>query len=87
MCDLQSSVLKEIKEISSCIAMVPSKAGDNNCLLFAELEVLPESELRVVNTNEFDDFDVASFVVESPAGAPRAKERGFVGTVLAGSIS
>lgn len=54
--------------------------------IIAELEVLPESELRVVNTNEFDDFDVASFVVESPNGVSRAKERGFTGTVLTGSL-
>ena len=54
--------------------------------IIAELEVLPESELRVVNTNEFDDFDVASFVVESPNRVSRAKERGFTGTVLTGSL-
>ena len=58
-----------------------------NELRLAELEVLPESELRVVNTNEHDDYDVASFIIDSPDGVSRAKEKGFVGTVLAGNIS
>ena len=56
-------------------------------VILADLEVLPESELRVVNSNEFDDHDVASFVVDSPEAVPRARETGFTGTVLTSSIS
>ena len=54
-------------------------------MLSAELEVMPESELRLVNSNEFDDGDVASFISDSPQGAPRPREKGFSGTLLSSS--
>lgn len=60
---------------------------DSRWRLRAELEVLPESELRVVSSEEHDDADVASFVEFSDKPTASAKERGFAGTVLAGQTS
>lgn len=53
------------------------------CLGAAELQVLPDSEVRVVDTGEHDNFDVASYAgfMEVKQGAP-AKEQGFAGTAL-----
>ena len=51
--------------------------------MIAELVILPEAELWVVNTEQHDDTDFASFV-DSPAKGSQARERGFAGTVLTG---
>jgi hypothetical protein len=49
--------------------------------LAADLKVLPESEVRVVNTKEFDDEDVASFVSGDGTKRVKPKEVGFGDTL------
>lgn len=45
--------------------------------MIADLQVLPNTEMRVVNTRQFDDDDLASFVSGDGSKKTKAKETGF----------
>ena len=57
-------------------------------LLCAEHHVLPNADLRIVNSKQHDDNDLATYAEFGGFGSPPARrqavERGFLGTALTG---